>query len=221
MWFIGIILSIIGIFLNLWGILKIRNIEALVFINKSMIIKIISNALFIIGWLAKVYGYPSIYVMLFIVSGFLVLLIAIIIFWGVHREIYVEKTEFVGIPLVLTFMINGEVFTISRVRTLMIGAFGTGLVFMASLFAIYGCYKLYTKRKGGATIWLLVGTYTLAILAINTLGLFVTFYDILGIMSTTEIMTIHLSSLVIPDFIAFLIAFYYETRVRPILESLK
>jgi len=103
----------------------------------------------------------------------------------------------------------------------MIDAFGTGLVFMASLFAIYGCYKLYRKRRGGATIWLLIATYTLLILIINTLGLFVTFYDILGVLSTTEIMTIHLSSLILPDIIAFLIAFYYTKKIKPLLATLE
>lgn len=218
---ISSIIAIIGIVLNIYGVQKIREVKALEFLNRSMLIKIFSNMLFLSGWIARVQGYGFLYPLLFMVAGFLILIIALIIFWGVHKEIYIERTELLIIPTGILLLTNEMQFTIPRIRTLMINAFGTGLIFMASSFAIYNCYKLYRKRRGGATLWLMIALYALTILLINTLGLILTFYEVLGILTIWDILSIHLSSLILPDLVAFYSAYYYVKKIRPILIELE
>lgn len=218
---ISIGIAIIGIILNIYGYRKISGVMVFRFFRRSMIIKMFSNLLFILGWECRIYGYEIFYAFFFTIAGILILIIAIIIFWGVHKEIYVERTEFVIAPLYLFFVLNGTIFTLPRVRTLMIGAFGMGLVFMASTFAIYNCYNLYRKRKGGAIIWLMIAIYALMILLINVLGLILTFYEIIETLSFQDVLSIHLSSIILPDLIAFYSAYYYNRRIKPLLVELE
>ncbi len=210
----------IGIFLSAYATTKLIRVKVFRFFGLSALIKAIADALFAIGWAARLIGYRMIYVATFTIAGFLILGIAIMIFWGVHEEIYVEKTELAIIFPIILLVVGERQIPVSRTMTLMFGAFGTGLVFAASLFAIYGCYKLYTHRRGGAVIWALIGAYALLIMIANTTGLLLMFYETLEWLTVYEVLMIHSSLLILPDIIAGFMAYYYEKRIKPLLAQL-
>jgi len=218
---VGLMMTIIGILLNIYGLQKIKEVRALDFFSKSMFLKIFSNILYIIGWVAGIYGVTILYGTFFAIAGIIILIITIVIFWGVHKEIYVERTELMISPIGMFFILSATTFEIEKVIKSMISAFGIGLGFMASSFAIYGCYKLYNRRKGGAILWLMVALYVLMILLVDIIGLIVIFYEVLGLLSPWDILDVYLSSLILPDIIAFYSSYYYDKKIRPLLTELE
>ncbi|MHA1664519.1 MAG: hypothetical protein ACTSVW_01630 [Candidatus Njordarchaeales archaeon] len=212
-------LAFFGILINIYGFSRIKGIKAMEFLSRVILIKTVSNLFFIIGWLARIYESTTVYAITFMIAGTLILILAIVLFWGVHKEIYIEKTELTLVPIA-PFLFLNQVVPLSRLRTLMLEAFGSGLVFIASMFAIYGCYKLYKKRKGGALIWVLIAFYALAVLFINTLGFVLTMFESIGVLDFKTVIAIHLSSLIIPDSIAAYSAYYYSKRIKPIIEEI-
>jgi len=217
------IIAIIGFLLNLYATRLLAGTGRIARLKVVAILKGVINLAFIVSWAAFLFGYPLLSIPLFFMTGFLLLLLAYLLFNIVHDQIFVRRgAEFLSIGPLAILLLQKTSEIVQQYKDIISNVYAVGLGFMLGinfLTALYA-YQLYQEMRGGAAIWLLIAVYAGTIFLVSIMGVLATFYNVSGVLSDIDSFIVNMAPLIIPDIVMLAIGVYYKREVLPIIKKL-
>ena len=220
---ITIAAPIIGILLNFGAYLMLRGgFGKISSLGNIALLKIIINILFILSWLVYFYRGPVFSIPPFYVAGILLLLLTFLLYKLVHDEIYVKRGKIVFSISLYPFLLWQIGETVGELRDLISNSYSLGLGFILAinLLTIYYAYELYKEMKGGAFIWILIAVYVVSLFIASLFAVIATYFNLLGVFTDIDSFQYNLITLLLPDIVMVLTAYYYSNKIKPLLKEL-